>query len=361
MKQINPRALKALRTQKGWTKAKLAEESGLKARRLIELENEAADLHSIREGSFEGLRRALGATEEQLRGEEPPTDPLTLKRVPLHGKITTLAQMNYDLISEEYGVSTDQLLQIAPLMFAILVEDSFAWRKEQLELRKQVQELNKRTRESQYDPDPDLYDVDFEEEIEAEMAAIAAREVFSVAKSAVREVSTAIKTAAGLVENEFSSSYASNRFTDFLAAKVKSSGGRIRADLRFGYLDGRDIRDPDTKYIAVPDLLDAKTLADDPAVVAFTRLLLMSGRMRLHDFRSGRMPEQLQEWLRSEVLPNLAADMLTFAPEVYRFDAETEELSLDEMGFPIRVRRHPLIAAGLAAQSQDEGGENVSA
>jgi transcriptional regulator with XRE-family HTH domain len=349
-KQINPAALKKLRKLKGLSHQALAEKANTAKSTVIGLEKPLKEpsetMRSVRDRIYDALQLALGATDAQMRGEEPPRESLPLKFVPLKGTITTMAQMNYDLISDEYGVGTDQLLQIAPLMFAILVEDSFAWRREQLELRKQIQDMKKRTRESQYDPEPDISDDDIEAELRAEEASIAARDVFSYAL-----IEANLETHGGL--------YSSDRFTDFIAAKVKSSDGRIRADLTIRHLEGRDIRDPDTKYVAAAELLDAKTPADDLEAAAFIRLLLMSGLIRLHDFRSGRTPEQLKEWLRSEVLPNLETAMLAFAPEVYRLDTETEGLSLDPMGFPIRARRHPL--APSAMQSEDQGDESEPA
>lgn len=348
MKQMNPIALRELRMLKGLSHKALAEKARVAKSTIIGLEKPpekpSETMHSVQDRTYDALMHALGATDAQMQGVEPPRESLPLKFVPLKGTITTLAQMNYDLISEQYGVSTDQLLQIAPLMFAILVEDSFAWRKEQLELLKQIQELKKQTRESH--PEPDISDDDIEAELRAEEAAIAARDVFSCALMEAN-----IETLGGI--------YWSDRFTDFIAAKVKSSGGRIRADLTIRHIEGRDIRDPDTKYIAAAELLDAKTPADNPENVAFIRLLFMSGLVRLHDFRSGRTPEQYQEWLRSEVFPKVEAAALTFAPEVYQFDTETEGLSLDEMGFPVRARRHPLTTS--ENQPEDQGDENAPA
>lgn len=344
MKQMNPIALRELRNLKGLSHKALAEKARVAKSTIIGLEKPSETMHSVQDRTYDALRHALGATDAQMQGVDPPRESLPLKFVPLKGTITTVAQMNYDLIREEYGVSTDQLLQIAPLMFAILVEDSFAWRKEQLELRKQIQELRKLTRDSQYDPEPDLHDDLIDEDFLAEEAAIAAREVFTRPKEA---------------ELPDGYGHKSDRFTDFVSAKVKSSGGHIRADLSFDYLDGRDIRDPDTKYIAAAELLDAKTPADNPEAAAFGRLLFMSGLIRLHDVRNDRTPEQREEWLRSVVLPGIEAAELTFAPEVYRFDTETEGLSLDEMGFPVRARRHPL--ATSETEPEDQGDENEPA
>lgn len=344
MKQMNPIALRELRNLKGLSHKALAEKARVAKSTIIGLEKPSETMHSVQDRTYDALRHALGATDAQMQGVDPPRESLPLKFVPLKGTITTVAQMNYDLIREEYGVSTDQLLQIAPLMFAILVEDSFAWRKEQLELRKQIQELRKLTRDSQYDPEPDLHDDLIDEDFLAEEAAIAAREVFTRPKEA---------------ELPDGYGHASDRFTDFVSAKVKSSGGHIRADLTFGYLDGRDILDPDTKYVVVPELFDATTAVGDQQFVARMRLWLMSGAMRLADLRAGRTTEQLAEWLRSEVIPKADALEPAIAPEVYRFDTEAEGLGLDAMGFPVRVRRHELAKA--TPQSDDQGDENAPA
>lgn len=360
MKQVNPRALKALREQKSWSKAKLSKESGIKTRRLIELENEDADFHSIREGSFEGLRRALGATEEQLRGEDPIGDPLSVKFVSLQSKITTVAQMNYDLINMVYGLSSDQLVQLAPLMFAILVEDSFVWRKEQLELRKQIQELKKQVLESLYDPDPDLADPLVEEDLPAEAAAIANREVFS------RPWWADVKTEKG------DTVPVSDRFTDFIAAKVNASEGRIQADLTIGFHHGRSIRDPDIKYAVTFGVLKALTAAEDVRLVAQLRLAFMSGTVRFTHalegisdeqvkaiFGDANGGEQIAKLFQSDVFPRVDELQHFYAPEVYRFDTEAEGLGLDAMGFPVRVRRHELAKA--TPQTDDQGDENAPA
>jgi transcriptional regulator with XRE-family HTH domain len=347
-RELSPVALQELRKLKGLSHHKLAEQAHLAKSTIIELEKPprkpSTTMHSVQDRSFDALKRVLGATDAQMRGEEPINDPVSVKFVPLRSKITTVAQMNYDLVGEQYGVSSDQLVQLAPLMFAILVEDSFAWRKEQLELRKQIEELKKQTRDSQYDPEPDLHDGVIDEDFLAEDAALAAREVFS--KPSLAELPDGY-------------GHASDRFTDFVSAKVKSSGGHIRADLTFGYLDRRDILDPDTKYLAVPELFDATTAVGDQQIVARLRLWLMSGAMRLADLRADRTPEQLAEWLRSEVIPKADALEPAIAPEVYRFDTEAEGLGLDAMGFPVRVRRHELARA--TPQSDDQGDENAPA
>jgi transcriptional regulator with XRE-family HTH domain len=350
-KELSPTALQELRKLKGFSHQKLADQAGLSKSTIIELEKPpkkpSTAMHSVQERSYEALRKALVATDAQMRGEELATEPFPRKMVTLRSKITTVAQMNYDLVGKQYGISSDQLVQLAPLMFAILVEDSFVWRKEQMELQKQIEQLKKRTQESQYDPDPDLYDSDIQEGFQEEEAAIAVRDVFTTPSAAELPI-----------ENGTLSGYASDRFTDFIAAKVQASGGHIKADLMLDYLQGRDIRDPDTKYVAVQDWFEVLNDPDDIEFTAMLRLSLMSGAMRLKDFSAGRTADQNAEWLASEVFPaaNELKDIL--APEVYSFNAEAEGLGLDGMGFPVRVRRH--VFSGATQQSVDQGGDLAS-
>jgi transcriptional regulator with XRE-family HTH domain len=362
MKKINPQSLRQLRKQKGWSQNDLATQTGLGKRRLVELEDCSVQFHDVRDSNFEDLCKALGATDAQLRGEEPITDPLPVNYVTLPSKITTIAQMNYDLISLSYGLSSDQLVQLAPLMFAILVEDSFVWRKEQLELGKQIQELKKQVRESQYDPEPSLHDSSIEEDFREEEAAIADRKVFS------RPWWANVKTENGGEEP------ASDRFTDYISAKVNASEGRIQADLTIGYRNGRNIRDPDTKYAVKFDLLNALTDAEDVQMIAKLRLALMSGAVRLPNLLGGLSDEQLSllfsdagasslgerigNLLQSDVFSRVDEFTHLFAPEVYGFTDEAEGLRLDSLGFPVRMlQRHHRVAP----QSDEQGDGNASA
>ena len=345
-KELSPTALQELRKLKGFSHQKLADQAGLSKSTIIELEKPpkkpSTAMHSVQERSYEALRKALAATDAQMRGEELATEPFPKKMVTLRSKITTVAQMNYDLVGAQYGISSDQLVQLAPLLFAILVEDSFVWRKEQLELQKQIDQLKKRTLQSRDDQDPDPDDV--LAVFRAEEAEIASREVFSARYTR---------------EPEEGGMYVSERFTDFVAAKVEASGGNIIADLRYSYPEGRDVRDADVRYVAALNRVEMLTIPGDEQLTAMLRLSLMSGAMRLKDLSAGRTAEQLGEWFTSEVFPaaNELKDLL--APEVYRFNTETEGLSLDGMGFPIRVKRH--VFPGAAPQSVDQGGDLASA
>lgn len=342
MKQIKPQALKGLREQKKWTKAELSRQSGVKPRRLIELENEEADFHSIRESSFEGLCKALGATEAQLRGEEPITDALPVNYVTLRSKITTVAQMNYDLIGAQYGLTSDQLVQLAPLMFAILVEESFKWRSEQLELRKQMLALKKQLAETIYDPYAELYeDKDEDFLIQREEAAINGRSVFTRPQDAKLDSEF-------LQDSDFEEhpdNYFTDRFTDFVAAKVKSENSKIRLDLAYDWTEGRDIQNPENRYIAVSDLFDYLTDAEDENAIAEQRLSLLSGAIRLdssglNEKINGR--EALKAWFKMK-LKSSDLDIININTKVepgvvyreIRGEDEGKMLGLDDLGFPV--------------------------
>lgn len=228
MKAINPKALKQLRKKRGLSHDKLADKTTIGRRRLIELEKETAELHKIQDGNFADLCRALNATPAQLCGEEPIIDPMPAHYVTLRSKITTVSQMNYDLISAQYGVESDQIVQLAPLMFAILVEDSFNWRRDQLEMRKQILDLQEKLQETVYaehvmGPDA-LTPLDV---LRHEEEAIDQRDVFTVPL----EATNALLRYEEVIGNTFFDNIEdlkkhrrTDRFTDFMAEKIRVRG-----------------------------------------------------------------------------------------------------------------------------------------
>lgn len=378
MKQINPRALKALRTQKGWSKAKLAKESGLKTRRLIELENEGADFHSIRDGNFAALCRALGATPGQLRGEEPITDPMPANYVTLRSKITTVAQMNYDLMAARYGVESDELVQLAPLMFAILIEDSFTWRRQQLELRKQVLELEEKLRETVYANDiRGGHSFSTSDIISHEELGISNRDPFTepleAANAQLRwDEVTGIESFDSL--DELTGHRITDRFTDFISEKLKSIPHAVIADLSdIRVFEDRSIFDNELRYVTEPELFDYITEEEDEQATAWTRLALLTGAVRLHGAELEKLHtrSELKTWLAEKVHDaNLVSQIHEVAPTVLRrvrnkpFEKET--LGLDKFGFPEPLSRFApklSFAAALAGKLDmidEEGDDNAS-
>lgn len=365
MKKINPQSLKHLRNRKGWSQKELATRTGMGKRRLVELEDCSVQFHGVHDSNFEGLCKALGATEAQLRGEEPITDPLPVNYVTMRSKISTIAQMNYDLIEAQYGIEADQIVQLAPLMFAILVEDSFTWRKQQVALRKQSHELKQQLFNSVYDPYYGLYDEEAEL-IRLEESAIEERKVFTRPMDAKLDEHLHVLSEL----DDHPDNYFTDRFTDFVAAKVKSLEPRIRADFSYDQYSARSIQDPAIRYLAAPEIFEYLTDAEDEQVTAVQRLGLLSGALRIGEAEisaeiSG--PDALREWFQgqltqvnSETINKIAELTPLVAGVEYRGDVSGKSFGFDDLGFPVMLDAHPLVARKRVSP-EAEREENASA
>ena len=82
-----------------------------------------------------------------LTGEEPLPEsvkaPASASKPPQIGaQITPKVRLAYDLIKRRYGVSATEIINMAPLFFALLAEGSLAWRREKLkELKEGIDRL----------------------------------------------------------------------------------------------------------------------------------------------------------------------------------------------------------------------------
>jgi transcriptional regulator with XRE-family HTH domain len=375
MKTLNPKALKQLRKKRGWSHAELERRAKIRKRRLIELEKETAESHEMRDGNFADLCRALSATPAQLRGEEPITDPMPANYVTLRSKITTVAQMNYDLISAQYGVESDQIVQLAPLMFAILVEDSFKWRREQLALRKQVLELQEKLRETVYaEHVSGPYSISPSDILHHEEEAIDRREVFTApleATSALLRYDEVFGDSGFESFEELSAQRITDRFTDFMAEKLSSNPQAFKADIPdIALFSVRNVLDHELRYIAVPDLFEQLTAGGDEQTTALYRLALLTGAVRLQDADPEKVtgPIELQAWFAEQLRnPDTVSRLEEVAPAVSRRELrgpdEANVRGLDEHGFPVIIeqgkkRGFPEALAGLVFV--DEGDENAS-
>ena len=378
-KKLSPAALKELRKLKGLSHQALADRAGLVKSTIIELEKPSKKpsetMHAVQERSYNALRRALGASDAQMQGEEPMTEPMPANYVTLRSKITTVAQMNYDLISAQYGVESDQIVQLAPLMFAILVEDSFEWRREQLALRKQVLELQEKLSETvyaQHVSGPDT--ISPSDVLSHEEEAIGRREVFTApleATNALLRYEEVFGDGGFESFEDLRGHHITDRFTDFIAEKLKSAPQAFRADIPdIGLFSVRNILDHELRYISVPDLFDYVTEGDDGQATASLRLALLTGAVRLQDAAPEKIidPHELKDWLVEQLRnPDTFSRLAEIAPAVMRRELrgpdETKVMGLDDHGFPVILEhiKKRSFAEALAADSEDEGDENAPA
>ena len=141
--KIDPDRLRSLRKKKSLTRPALAKRSGISERTIQRLENEPNQSNKTQEHTLNELARALGVEQGVLTGEvplpeyknTPPSDP---ERVQIGAQVAPKTRLAYDLIKRRYGVSATEIINMAPLFFALLAEGSLAWRREKLQEAEEV-------------------------------------------------------------------------------------------------------------------------------------------------------------------------------------------------------------------------------
>jgi len=128
---ISPQHLKALRLRKGWSQEELAEKSSLTARRISSLEKEVSDQVSVQQKTLKGLCKALGERPGVLAGEDPM--PKDGKPFDLSVRLNPQTRLNYDLLKRKYNIDIEDIILVAPLLFANAAEESLQRQKEQVD------------------------------------------------------------------------------------------------------------------------------------------------------------------------------------------------------------------------------------
>lgn len=141
---VHPHVLRALREQKGMTPAELAEESGVAERLIGRLESSTKTIESIQ---AEALAKALGTDRQKLSETvaSAPYQPNT-DTEPVRAAVGMSPQLRlaYDLITHRYGPTRAQIIELAPLLFALVAESCLAKRRRELE---EVEQSANRLRE----------------------------------------------------------------------------------------------------------------------------------------------------------------------------------------------------------------------
>ena len=140
--QIDPKRLLKLRRARRFSRAQLAEKSNVSERQIRRLEATQSENHNgrVRETTLKRLAKALRVEPGVLTGESPlpdsgraATTPDAIMRTQIGAQIAPKARLAYDLARHRYGVSVTEIINMAPLFFVLLAEDSLAWRREKLE------------------------------------------------------------------------------------------------------------------------------------------------------------------------------------------------------------------------------------
>ena len=145
--KIDPDRLRELRKRKGFTRAQLATKSSISQRQITRLESDTEAAGKVRERTVNELAKALAVEPGVLTGEvslpaaaeSPHRESSSMRQVgtPLMPK----ANLDYALVTRRYGVSIATLIHAAPLMFMLLAEGSFLWRREKMKDARYAGEL----------------------------------------------------------------------------------------------------------------------------------------------------------------------------------------------------------------------------
>ena len=132
MQKIDPERLHNLRQKKGLSRPQLSKKAGIAEKTIQRIEKEP---QPSQQKTLNRLAKALGVEPGVLTGELPPPefdkvpDP---ERVQIGAQVAPKVKLSYDLIKRRYGVSATEIINMAPLFFALLAEGSLAWRREKL-------------------------------------------------------------------------------------------------------------------------------------------------------------------------------------------------------------------------------------
>lgn len=125
---IDPTILKRLRKQRGWSQEELARNArvGKKTIQRIEAGEDPVRSTEPHGSTVAKIAKALGQPVEVLTGELelPSSTPEPPKRFTdvMRETFGAASNLNFDLVEARYGVSPEEVVQVAPLLFAIYAE-----------------------------------------------------------------------------------------------------------------------------------------------------------------------------------------------------------------------------------------------
>ena len=135
--KIDPDRLSSLRKKNRLTRRELEKQSGINKRTIqrLESESESQRCQKSQEHTVNSLAKALGVKAGVLTGELPLPESdkaPDLERVQIGAQIAPKVRLAYDLVKLRYGVSATEIINMAPLFFALLAERCLVWRREKL-------------------------------------------------------------------------------------------------------------------------------------------------------------------------------------------------------------------------------------
>lgn len=133
---VDPDRLRQLRNQRKLNRKQLAERARVSVRQLVRLESDPGSSATARNSTINRLAKALDVEPGALTGDLPIPEadhPKDDEQVQVSAQVDPHIHLFYALVKRRYGVNFTTLVNVAPLMFALLAEGSLLWRREKLE------------------------------------------------------------------------------------------------------------------------------------------------------------------------------------------------------------------------------------
>jgi transcriptional regulator with XRE-family HTH domain len=271
---LNGKALVEARNKKGWTQSELSEATRPKINISTISRIERGKPTRVRERTLKELARVLEVGPEDLC----PTAEAERSEMKL--RIETAARNALTLVAYRYGIRRERIVEIAPLLFYIAVEQSLQVRQKRItELRDAANAVFDLYRGIPHLPR--YWPVD-ENAVSSEEASISARDFFGV------------KVAADEPHfwSEFDDNFDNSKQNPFVAflreALATVSNPAVAETLSWGPDDS-----PDYKICAE----EAATIVGNDSSAADT---ILRGNAALHEMPKGLSPAQRAEWARNE-------------------------------------------------------------
>lgn len=137
-RSIVPNCLVAARQHRGMAIDELARLANLQEERVVALE-ESETPTEVSPGELICLSESLRLAPEVLTGERPiPADAGRFGKQAVSVNLSGRARRDCELVRMRYGVSREELMEMAPLMFTLVAEDVLRWRRDRAKRARQV-------------------------------------------------------------------------------------------------------------------------------------------------------------------------------------------------------------------------------
>ena len=128
--QIKPQLLRRLRREHRLSQKELAEKSKVSLKQIQRIESRKQSGPNVRGNTVKRLAEALEVSPTKLV-EEPPIPGFNVVRI--GARLFPGVRLAYALIERRYGVNAGTIINLAPVLFALLAEGSLAWRRAELD------------------------------------------------------------------------------------------------------------------------------------------------------------------------------------------------------------------------------------